>query len=485
MKQTLQRHLLTLLSLLLATPLFAYDFEADGIYYNVLDPDAKTVEVASVPYGMDKYSGDIIIPETVGYDGNPYTVTSIGEDAFYECTSLTGVEIPGSVTSIGDFAFKDCTSLTGVEIPGSVTLIGDYVFSGCSSLINIVVANDNNYYMSEYGVLFTNEDKVLVCYPAGKIEKEYIIPSFVTSIGKYAFEYCTSLTAIKIPESVTSIERNAFEYCTSLTEVEIPGSVTSIGIFAFMDCTSLTAVKIPVSMTSIEEGMFYLCSSLTKVEIPWTVTSIGVEAFRKCTSLTEVEIPSSVTSIGSGAFEGCTSLTAVRIPDSVTSIEYDAFYGCISLTVVEIPGSVTTIGIDAFSMCPSLESIYYNTDSPIECNPYFDEENYEKATLYIPTGSRAAFESAHPWSNFLNIVEIDFDDNMLNEKVLTSENSEVTLTADGMAVNTPAGVTVIVLTTDGRTVARYVSDGEPRRIAAVPGVYMVAVGKNVTKIMVR
>ena len=283
-------------------------------------------------------------------------VTSIGDSAFFDCTSLTSVTIPDSVTSIGEYAFYNCTSLTSVTIPNSVTSIGEYTFYNCTSLTSVA------------------------------------IPDSVTSIGEYAFSHCTSLTSVTIPDSVTSIGRYAFYYCTSLTSVTIPDSVTSIGEYAFYDCTSLTSVTIPDSVTSIGDGAFSYCESLTSVTIPDSVTSIGWHAFDGCTSLTGIwvaegnshyasdasgvlfnkdkttlvqcpgafaayTIPNSVTSIGADAFSYCRSLTSVTIPDSVTSIGESSFYKCTSLTSVTIPDSVTSIGYKAFGSCESLTSV--------------------------------------------------------------------------------------------------------------------------------
>ena len=283
-------------------------------------------------------------------------VTSIGNEAFYHCTSLTSVTIPDSVTSIGDRVFSYCTSLTSVTIPDSVTSIGDRVFSYCTSLTGIWVAEGNSHYSSDAsGVLFNKDKTTLVQCPGAFAA--YTIPDSVTSIGRYAFYGCTSLTSVTIPGSVTSIGVYAFDSCASLISVTIPDGVTSIGDSAFDYCTSLTSVTIPGSVTSIGDSVFYHCTSLASVTIPDSVTSIGRYAFAYCKSLTSVAIPDGVTSIGEKAFSQCTSLTSVAIPDSVTSIGERAFYECTSLTSVTIPDSVTSIGDYAFSGCTSLTSV--------------------------------------------------------------------------------------------------------------------------------
>ena len=177
----------------------------------------------------------------------PSSVTRIGSSAFHSCTSLTRIEIQSSVTSIkiegGAFAY--CTSLTNIEIPSGVTSIGN-AFYGCTSLNSINVDKDNQLYSSEDGILFDKVKTKLITYPAGKKEKEYNIPSGVTSIGGWAFYGCTSLTRIEIPSSITSIGGWAFSGCTSLTSIEIPSSVTSIGGYAF-DRAKLTMVVVAES----------------------------------------------------------------------------------------------------------------------------------------------------------------------------------------------------------------------------------------------
>ena len=376
MKHKLFTFFLTLIASV--STIYASDTQVDGIWYD-FDSSTKTASVTYRGSAYSEYSGSVVIPETVTYNGTTYSVTSIGSYAFYGCSSLTSVTIPNSVTSIGDDAFNGCSSLTSVTIGESVTSIGNHAFSWCSSLTSIT------------------------------------IPNSVTSIGSYAFFGCSSLTSVTIPNSVTSIGMEAFSNCSSLTSVTIGESVTNIGGFAFSGCSSLTSVTIPNSVTSIGEYAFDGCFFLTSVTIGKSVTSIGEEAFKWCSSLTSVTINSdaivnkaysydsnishifgsqvteyiigeSVTSIGEEAFRNCSSLTSVTIGESVTSIGYDAFYGCSSLTSVTIKsdaivnkqyslisnlshifGSQVTeyvigdnvigIGDDAFSGCSSLTSV--------------------------------------------------------------------------------------------------------------------------------
>ena len=236
-------------------------------------------------------------------DGTPYTITALGVEAFWGCGSyLTAITLPDGLESIGDKAFYSCSSLTAIDIPSSVTSIGEEAFRSCTSL------------------------------------KDVTLPDGLESIGSYAFNSCTSLTAIEIPSSITSIAENTFGGCTSLKDVTLPDGLESIGSYAFRDCTSLTAIEIPSSITSIGTSAFNGCTSLEAVTLLEGLQSIGVAAFRNCSALTSIDIPASVTSIGKSTFDGCTSLAAATLPEGLQSIGEYAFQHCSALTSIKIPG---------------------------------------------------------------------------------------------------------------------------------------------------
>ncbi len=214
---------------------------------------------------------DISIPSKI--DG--YTVTSIGNNAFYECWSLKKVIIPDGVTSIGQRAFYKCSCLTSIDIPDSVSSIGSSAFFSCESLTNIRIPD---------AVTMINPWTFYNCESLTNI----IIPDSVTSIGYNAFNFCEKLNSIKLSDNVISIDDGVFGYCKSLTSITIPDSVTSIGQRAFSHCYSLIDISIPNGVSFIDDSTFFNCENLKSITITNSIKRINSSAFGLCNSLSDV-----------------------------------------------------------------------------------------------------------------------------------------------------------------------------------------------------
>ncbi len=211
--------------------------------------------------------------------------------------------IPPSVTNIGNEAFRDCMNLQEISIPPSVMSIGDGAFRGCRNLQEIKVVESNRVYKAIDGVLYTKDLRTIICYPKGKENVKFVIPSSVTSIGFIAFNSCWNLQEISIPPSVTSIGDGAFRGCRNLQEIKV---VESNRVYKAID------------------GVLYTKDLRTIIRYP---------AGKKDKKFV---IPSSVTSIGFRAFSTCSNLQEINIPPSVTSIEDESFWAC-ELQRINIP----------------------------------------------------------------------------------------------------------------------------------------------------
>ncbi len=417
-----------LLALMTANMAAAYDFEVNGIYY--LINGSEVTVTSQTPYYIhsDDYTGDVVIPDTVTYNGITYPVTAIGDHAFYWCSNLTSIHIPKTINRFeGQMCFYGCSNLSVVEI------------ESLESWCNIDFEVSPGYNFSYSNPLSYAHD----LYLNGEKLTELVIPDGVTRIGTSAFCRLYSLRRLEIPSSVTTIGDEAFAGCRSIERLDIPDLETwlKIEIQGFgsnpMSCSSkiyLDGIEmprelvIPETTTKIPANVFNGCHTITSVSIPSSVETIGANAFWSCDSLERVDIqdlaawcnidfetvksnpisnsyhedisdqdisvyvngslltqlvvPEGVTSIGAYAFYDA-SLTKVSFPNTLVSIGDLAFFHN-SFEEVILPESLESLGIGAFYACSFLKKAQINNGLEVIPDGAFSR-CYQLSELSIPS----------------------------------------------------------------------------------------------------
>ena len=346
------------------------------------------------------------------------TVTSIGRNAFENCTSLYEIEGMSSLTVIGDSAFENCTSLYEIEGMSSLTVIGDSAFENCTSLYKIegmssltaigagAFENCAGLFKIEASAEALRDIGVQAFANCGQFHLDYTgtrtqwaqvargsgwsngaSPDVRTSGGDFGYfgdltweltedgvltvsgkfdmpdapspwEDWDSVTSVVLAEGVSgTICDSAFSNCGALTSVSIPSSITAIGSGAFYSCTSLPAVTIPGNVKAIEDSAFSGCTSLTSLTLENGIEQIGSSAFQHCDSLPSVSIPGSVETIGDSAFANNSALASVTLRNGLKNIGNGAFNSCYFLQSISIPSTTVSIGESAFSGCETLPAI--------------------------------------------------------------------------------------------------------------------------------
>ncbi|MDO4224788.1 MAG: leucine-rich repeat domain-containing protein [Bergeyella zoohelcum] len=389
----------------------AQEFQQNGINYQVIDTTANLVKVIASPDA----TGEVEIPIRVSDGGVTYTVALIGNSAFRSNLNITGITIPQTVQkiennafdgcktlssvvlpegleAIGDSTFDGCEELVRISIPASVTSIGRNVFLNCTKLVTINVDASNQNYMSDSGILFSKDKKVIYRFPTAKTLTEYTIPDSVETIELGAFEGAR-FSSVSIPNSVKIIKESAFLNCVRLYNVNIPDSVQEIGNMAFASCLNLREFNISASVTKIGDNVFTYCSNLVNINVnegnAFYSSEDGVLFDRK----KRILVYSPIGKRG-----------AYSVPDGVIEIGRSAFANS-NLTSVVFPATLKNFRRNAMFGAEKITEIFIHTNTPPTLErQVFDAMPVSSITLKVPVGAGATYKSTDVWRDF-NIVE--------------------------------------------------------------------------------
>lgn len=402
MKKTILLSLIALFpimanSAVLVNPTSPYiEIMIDGLRY-MLNKNSKTAELCyraclSGPctephtYVGEKYSGDIVIPETVEYEGETYTVTSIGHGAFENCPKgLESLTIPATITHISGIAFASVFPKYAIKKLYLPSL--EWWLS---------LDMDDHIWENGYGNLET-----------GNVSNSPLAQSDQIFFGGEEWDGSNLI----IPEGITEIGRNLFRNCKQLSRVTLPSTLNSIGDMAFCE-SGLTSITIPCKVEKIGSYAFALCKELSDIDfqLPSSLVTIAERAFRK-SGLKSVILPESVRTIGYDAFSLCQQLRKFDMGDGISKMEDYAFNSCLHIKFfcigknftfpVYSPESVTQY---SFGINP--DTIVSRIEHPLSTdNFYFDPEVFAESILYVPVGKCDAYATTGSWKKFKNITD--------------------------------------------------------------------------------
>lgn len=457
-----KHYFLTLCLALLGLRAEAYDFSAvsEGQFpidlYYAVNPDGTTVTVVQGPAVYQCAALDI--PATVTHEGKTYTVTTIGAQAF-RLADIGSFELPNTITTIQNAAFQGCDG-TPVSFPTSLKFIGDNAFEGAHIVEAVLPEGLEHLGTRAFSASYNNINPGTLWH--------VVLPSTLTEMGDYAFEYQAHLTDLTLPDNMTEIPDYTFQNCGNLTTVDLPDALQRIGFGAFAN-TGLTGVTFPATLTEIAGSAFH-SAPLTEVTLPDNVTKLGKNAFASCgqlrritfsagltelpdricsycDQLTEVNIPDGIQSIGTFAFDHCTRLTSISLPESVTALGNFVFGNC-GLTKFTFPSGITSVGTGVFNNCTDLTEVAWPASLTTLSDQTFSGCT-ALTTVNLPEGLTAIGNSAFSGCTALAHLDIPVGVTTIGKNVfgyctaLTSIELPHTLTSIGSYAFSPSGLTEI------------------------------------------
>lgn len=338
MKVILQKFWMFMAMLCSSISATAYDFEVDGICYDITSFTNFTVKVSSIVEEKE----EIDIPSTVEYNGKTLTVTLIGDNFVKGNENVRILKIGSGIIEIGSEAFKGCSNLTIIEIPETVTKFGASAFAYCTNVIDIEAIGlrsvDQNCFFCCSSLERVNFPRLIDVAPSGFkncTNLKEINCENIRTISNSAFSGCKSLTSISVPRLI-SVGENAFTDCKSLTSIRARNLI-SVGGYAFYGCEKLSIVEFP-SLQSVQEKAFANCSSIEDFYLPDAVTDIPKDLFLGCSSLMSVSIGPNIKSIKSNPFDSCTSLKKIVFRDGAERLRFDIQEGKLVLNLIDSYG---------------------------------------------------------------------------------------------------------------------------------------------------
>lgn len=430
----------------------AYQFEKNGIYYDIVNGKAVVVSGGSV-----MYSGDVVIPETVEYGGQHYVVDSIGEWAFNACSGLMSVKLPEKLRAIGSLAFTDCYGLTSISFPASLKVIGSGAFQYSTGIENLEFPQ---------GLDSIKSSAFYICRGLRKIA----FPQGLRYIGMRAFWGCEELHSVSFPNKLENIDYGAFEGCKSLTSVAFPEGLTGIEDAAFYGCDKLDSLSFSASMKTINWTAFCThrgnygdscsCEHIRYVDVEDLHTWINSVRYLEPEYgsshlyfpkahlyiggklLTHVVIPGDVTEIKPYIFSGCRNLSSVTFFEGFEEIGGYAFNGCDSLHSVKLPASIKKLGYSAFND-QGVEIELYALVPPQRVDMYSLGDNL----VYVPESCIEAYRTA--WSDKVNDILCLGRQHDWNVTVEAEDKSSAVLQAVGGVSDNEAARNVVRLKVSG------------------------------------
>lgn len=371
---------------MMAFSAWSAEFNVDGINYkSSVQSGVNVVTIQRYTCKPDTiwYSGDIVIPEVVSYNGVDFTVVATAANAFLNCQDLTSLVLPETCVTIGRNSFKGCTSLVVSPVPVTANNIGTGVWNGCSAMEELTIpaawngpmvgddlagcSNLKRLIFAESPNTFTMNFNAFGNAAADRVADKTIEEiTILRNVSKREsdvnnlepFHNLVAVKTITVGGQFTTIGATMFQGCTALEQFIFneDNQVNAIGNNAFKSCISLQSIVLPDAVTTVEANVFNGCSSLANITLGNAVTLIGDGAFQGCSALTGIDFPATLTKIGAQAFQSSGMIDEITFNDGLTNIGDQAFAST-KLTKINIPASVATIGNAAFAPITTLGEI--------------------------------------------------------------------------------------------------------------------------------